>query len=162
MIGNLQAAHRHWNGGANNIFIYNCSFIGTDIGLRFKTTRGRGGVVEAIYAKDIVMKDIAGDAILFDMYYMSLDPIVLKGDKREVPPVVHIPVSVETPVFRNFHISNVVCDGADRAIFIRGLPEMNISDIYLSNMVIKAKKGVEIQEAKNVKQNNVRVVLDPK
>lgn len=150
------------SGGANNIFIYNCSFIGTDIGLRFKTTRGRGGVVEAIYAKDIVMKDILGDAILFDMYYMAQDPIVLKGEKRDAPKVVTYPVTAGTPVFRDFHISNVVCDGAARAIFIRGLPEMNISNIYLDNMVIKAKQGVEIQEAKNVIQNNIHIVLDPK
>jgi polygalacturonase len=36
------------SGGANNLFVYNCTFIGTDIGLRFKTTRGRGGVIENI------------------------------------------------------------------------------------------------------------------
>jgi polygalacturonase len=148
------------SGGANNIFIYDCSFIGTDIGLRFKTTRGRGGVVEAIYARDIVMKDIVGEAILFDMYYMAVDPVPLKGEKRDAPKVINYPVTEETPVFRDFHISNVVCDGARRAIFIRGLPEMNISDIFLDNMVIQAKAGVEIQEAKNVQQKNVRIVLD--
>lgn len=149
------------SGGANNIFVYNCSFIGTDIGLRFKTTRGRGGVVEAIYAKDIVMKDIAGDAILFDMYYAAQDPIPLKGEQRNAPKKALLPVTEETPVFRDFHISNVVCDGAARAIFIRGLPEMNISDIYLDHLVIQAAAGVEIQEAKNIHQNDVRIVLTP-
>jgi polygalacturonase len=147
------------SGGANNIFIYDCSFIGTDIGLRFKTTRGRGGVVEAIYAKDIVMKDIVGEAILFDMYYAAQDPIALKGETREAPKVIKYPVSEETPVFRDFHISNVVCDGARRAVFIRGLPELNISDIYLDNLLIQANEGVVIQEAKNVQQNNVKIIL---
>ena len=46
------------SGGARNIYVSNCTFIGTDIGLRFKTTRGRGGVVENIFIKDIYMKDI--------------------------------------------------------------------------------------------------------
>jgi polygalacturonase len=147
------------SGGANNIFIYDCSFIGTDIGLRFKTTRGRGGVVEAIYAKDIVMKDIVGEAILFDMYYAAQDPIALKGEKRDAPKVVKYPVSEETPIFRDFHISNVVCDGAKRAVFIRGLPELNISDIFLDNLTIQAQEGVEIQEAKNVQQKNVKIIL---
>ena len=41
------------SGGARNIYVSNCTFIGTDIGLRFKTTRGRGGVVEDIFIKDI-------------------------------------------------------------------------------------------------------------
>jgi polygalacturonase len=148
------------SGGANNIFISDCSFIGTDIGLRFKTTRGRGGVVEAIYAKDIVMKDIVGEAILFDMYYMAKDPIPLKGETRDKPKAVSLPVDEGTPVFRDFHISNVVCDGAGRAIFIRGLPEMNIRDIELENILIQARSGIEIEEAKNIQQKNVRVVLD--
>jgi len=146
------------SGGANNIFISDCSFIGTDIGLRFKTTRGRGGVVEAIYAKDIVMKDIVGEAILFDMYYAAVDPVPLKGENRTAPKVAKLPVTAETPVFRDFHISNVVCDGAAKGIFIRGLPEMNISNIFLDNILIQAKEGIQIQEAKNVQQHNVKFV----
>src|ERR1700761_9112165 len=59
------------SGGARNIFVTDCTFIGTDIGLRFKTVRGRGGIVEDIYIKNIAMRDIIGEAILFDMYYMS-------------------------------------------------------------------------------------------
>ena len=55
------------SGGAKNIWVYDCSFIGTDIGLRFKTARGRGGVVENIYVDRINMIDIPGEAILFDM-----------------------------------------------------------------------------------------------
>lgn len=149
------------SGGAKNIFVYDCSFIGTDIGLRFKTTRGRGGVVENIYAKNIIMKDIVGEAVLFDMYYAAQDPIALKGEQREAPKVKLLPVTEETPVFRNFYISNIVCDGASKAVFIRGLPEMSISGIYLENMVIQARQGIDIQEAKNVQLKNVKVITDP-
>ena len=70
------------SGGARNMWISNCTFIGTDIGLRFKTTRGRGGLVENIFIRDIYMKDIPGEAILFDMYYMAQDPIALSGEKK--------------------------------------------------------------------------------
>lgn len=138
------------SGGANNIFISDCTFIGTDIGLRFKTTRGRGGVVSDIYARNINMKDIVGEAILFDMYYAAVDPVPLSGEKREDPKVVLIPVTEETPVFRDFHISNIICDGAAKAVFIRGLPELNISNITLDNLTIKSKTGIDIQEAKNI------------
>ena len=150
------------SGGARNIFVYDCSFIGTDIGLRFKTTRGRGGVVEKIYANHIVMKDIVGEAILFDMYYMAKDPIVLAGENREAPKVKLLPVTEETPVFKDFHISNIVCDGASKAVFIRGLPEMSISGISFENMVIQAREGIDIQEAKNIALTNVKVITDPK
>ncbi len=46
------------SGGARNIFVENCTFMGTDKGLRFKSVRGRGGVVEHIYARNLYMKDI--------------------------------------------------------------------------------------------------------
>ncbi|MEJ5996310.1 glycoside hydrolase family 28 protein [Pedobacter sp. Du54] len=147
------------SGGARNIFVYDCSFIGTDIGLRFKTTRGRGGVVEKIFVKNINMIGIVGEAILFDMYYAAVDPIALKGDKREAPKVVLLPVTEETPTFKDFHISNVACDGASKAVFIRGLPELSISNITLQNLSIKAQEGLDIQEAKNVTLNNVNLVV---
>ncbi|WP_432712416.1 glycoside hydrolase family 28 protein [Pedobacter sp.] len=147
------------SGGAKNIFISDCSFIGTDIGLRFKTTRGRGGVVENIYAKDINMKDISGEAILFDMYYAAVDPIPLQGEKRTAPKVQLLPVTEETPIFRNFYINNITCDGASKAVFVRGLPEMAISDLFLDNLVIKADAGIDLQEAKNVQFSNVHLEL---
>ena len=145
------------SGGANNIYLSNCTFLGADIGLRFKTTRGRGGVVENIFIKDIYMKDIPGEAILFDMYYMAKDPVPLEGEKRELPTVEMLPVDETTPQFRNFHISNVYVNGADKAIFIRGLPEMHVKGIRIENSVFQAKHGVDIQEASNIQLTNVKI-----
>src|SRR6187399_2141142 len=148
------------SGGARNIYVNNCTFIGTDIGLRFKTTRGRGGIVENIFIKDIYMKDIPAEAILFDMYYMAKDPVALAGEKRELPKVELKPVDETTPQFKNFHISNVYCNGAEKAIFIRGLPEMHVKDIVLENMVFQAKKGMDIQEASNISFKNIKVISE--
>lgn len=146
------------SGGAKNIYVENCTFIGTDIGLRFKTTRGRGGVVENIFVRNINMKDIVAEAILFDMYYMAKDPVVLAGESRANIKVETFAVTDATPVFRNFVIENVVCDGAEKAIFVRGLPEMNISAIHLENITIQSKKGIEITEGKNISMKNVLVI----
>lgn len=146
------------SGGARNIHVSNCTFIGTDIGLRFKTTRGRGGVVENIFIKDIYMKDIPGEAILFDMYYAAKDPIPLAGEKRELPKVEFLPVDETTPVFRNFHISNVYVNGAEKAIFLRGLPEMHIKDIVLENMVLQSHKGIDVQEATGITFKNINII----
>lgn len=146
------------SGGAKNIWVYDCSFIGTDIGLRFKTTRGRGGVVENIYVDRINMIDIPGEAILFDMYYAAQDPIVLAGEKREAIKTVTVPVTEATPQFKNMYIKNVVANGAEKAIFFRGLPEMNIKDIFLENVTIQAKKGIEIIEASGISLKNVNVI----
>jgi polygalacturonase len=148
------------SGGAKNIWVYNCSFIGTDIGLRFKTTRGRGGVVENIYVNNINMIDIPGEAILFDMYYAAVDPVPLAGEKREAIKTITVPVTEATPQFKNFYIKDVVANGAEKAIFFRGLPEMNIKDIHLENVTIQSKKGIEIIEASNIFLKNVKVITN--
>lgn len=146
------------SGGARNIYVSNCTFVGADIGLRFKTTRGRGGIVENIFIRDIYMKDIPAEAILFDMYYMAKDPVPLNGEKRELPKAEFKPVDETTPQFRNFHISNVYCNGAEKGIFIRGVPEMHVKDIVLENMVLQARKGIDIQEASGITFRNIQVL----
>jgi len=146
------------SGGVKNVNVENCTFIGTDIGLRFKTTRGRGGVVENINVKNIFMKDIVGEAILFDMYYAAKDPVPQPGEKREVPKIEMKPFDETTPVFKNFNISNVFCDGAEKAIFVRGLPESHINNIKLSNIFIKSKIGIVLQEASAISFNHVEVI----
>jgi polygalacturonase len=139
------------SGGAHDIFVTDCTFIGTDIGLRFKTTRGRGGVVENIFIRNINMQNIASDAISFDMYYFAKAPnLAASGGKVDIPPV-----DEGTPQFRKFYIDNVVCSGAERAMLIRGLPEMSIQDIYLRDVVIKSRRGVELVEASGVGFSNV-------
>ena len=141
------------SGGARNIFVYDCSFIGTDNGLRFKTARGRGGVVENIYVKNIRMKDIVHDAILFDMYYFMKPPV--NNEKVAVPLVTEA-----TPKFQNFYIDSIVCSGAERGIFIRGLPEMSVKRIFLNNVVLRTNKGIELIEATDIHLNNVQVFTE--
>jgi polygalacturonase len=145
------------SGGARNIFISDCSFIGTDIGLRFKTVRGRGGIVEKIYVKNISMRNIVHQAVFLDMYYFAKPPSI--ADIYAGKATVDIPpVTDATPRFRDIHISNIVCDGAEEGIFVRGLPEMNIRDIYLENMVLKVAKGAELAEAQQVHLKNIQLV----
>jgi len=144
------------SGGARNIFVSDCIFVGTDIGLRFKTVRGRGGLVEKIYIKDIRMKDIVHQAVFLDMYYFSKAPTLAATNGKPDPDGIP-PVTEATPRFRDIHISNVVCDGAEEGIFVRGLPEMNIQDIFLENMVLKATKGAELIAAKGIFLKNIQL-----
>ena len=150
------------SGGAKNIWVDDCTFIGTDIGLRFKTTRGRGGIVENIFIKNIAMKNIPGEAILFDMYYAAQDPIALTGEKREPPKVEMKPVTEETPQFRNIYIKNVVVNGAQKAIFVRGLPEMNVKNIVMEDMVMQAKEGLDMTEGSGISLKNVTLITENK
>jgi polygalacturonase len=133
------------SGGVRNVAVRNCIFRGTDIGLRFKTTRGRGGVVENIDIANIVMYDIRLDAISLNMYYW------ISGDP------VPEPVSERTPAFRDFSIRNVVCHGAKRAFELRGLPEMPVERIRLENIRIKATRGAAIDDAKDVTLSGIKL-----
>jgi DNA sulfur modification protein DndE len=135
------------SGGVRNVSVTNCLFHGTDIGLRFKTTRGRGGTVENVDVSNVAMHDIRHEAISLNMYYFVKDP------EPE-------PVSERTPVFRAFRFRNITCDGAARAIELRGLPEMPVENITLENVRMKAKGGVLLSDAKDVTLRNVHLTVD--
>ena len=166
IINNCVVYHSHggfvvgseMSGGVNNMFVSNCTFIGSDIGLRFKTARGRGGMVENIYVNNINMMAIPAEAILFDMYYMAKDPVVLVGEKREPPKVETKPVDESTPQFQHFYFTNITCNGAAKGIFVRGLPEMHIKDIVIENAVLQADEGIDIQEASGITLNNITML----
>ncbi|HEX8462938.1 MAG TPA: glycoside hydrolase family 28 protein, partial [Segetibacter sp.] len=131
------------DGNMRNIFVTNCSFIGTDIGLRIKSNAGRGGLVKDVVIKDIVMSEILEDAILFDTYYED----VAVGKTNDT---VRTTLRDKTPNFSGFAISNVYCTGAKTAISITGLPELAVNNITFNNVVISADRGVQVSNASDV------------
>ena len=146
------------SGGVKNIYVDNCTFLGTDVGLRFKSTRGRGGVVENIYISKINMINIPTEGILFDLFYGGQSPTEAKdSDNKEARTVIQ-DVNEGTPCFRNIYIKDVICKGAGRAIFFNGLPEMKIKNINLENITISdAKEGARLSQAEDVNIQNVIV-----
>ncbi len=143
------------SGGVRNVHVRDCDFRGTDVGLRFKTCRDRGGIVENIEIHDITMSQIGGAAISFDMYYGG----TAWGEGGAIR-AVYEPINEGTPVFRNVSISNVVCDGAKVAIEMRGLPEMPIEGISINGMRVKSEWGVQMQDAINISLKNVQVEVN--
>lgn len=147
------------SGGVKNIYVEDCTFLGTDVGLRFKSTRGRGGVVENIFINRINMIDIPNEPLLFDLFYggkgagEESEEDLLARMKTAVPPVTE-----ETPAFRNIHISNIVCKGSGRAMFFNGLPEMPIRNVSVKNVVMTdASSGIEVSQVEDVTLENIRV-----
>ena len=146
------------SGGVKNISVSNCQFLGTDVGLRFKSTRGRGGVVENIFIKNIDMINIPTDALLFDLYYGGKSASEVLADGDEVKEESNIPaVTEETPAFRNITISRVNCQGARRAMYFNGLPEMNVQNVTVSDCNITAQLGAEVVETTGAIFKNVKI-----
>lgn len=148
------------SGGVKNVYVKNCRFSGTDVGLRFKSTRGRGGVVENIFIEDVVMNDIATEALLFDLFYGGKSALeaLEDGDGEPSTDMVAKPVDETTPQFRNIYVDGVVCRSARRAMLFNGLPEMNVENVEVRNSVIEAEIGAEINESTNVLLENVRII----
>lgn len=113
------------SGSVRRVTISNCVFEGTDRGIRLKSTRGRGGVVEDIRISNIVMNKIQKEALVFHLKYSKM-PEEPKSDR--------------TPIFRNIHVSGITVVDTKTPIMIVGLEEAPISDIVLRDIHIKNAK----------------------
>jgi len=148
------------SGGVKNVHVSNCLFMGTDIGLRFKSNRGRGGVVENIWISNIDMINIPTEAISFNLFYGGNSP-VLEADQKastEARNEKLLPVTEETPSFKNIYMKNINVAGADKALVLQGLPEMNLQNVSLENAVLKAKQGISAVAADGITLKNVKVI----
>jgi polygalacturonase len=132
------------SGGVRDVEVYNCVMTGTDIPLRFKTTRGRGGVVENIRIHNIAISKVTQVCILFDMYYQQRNP------KPE-------PVSERTPIFRDITIKDVTCYSGKRAMSIRGLSELPMNNITIENVKLTCDNGASIADARDFTLRNVQI-----
>ena len=144
------------SGGVKNIYVKNCFFNGTDVGLRFKSTRGRGGVVANIYIDNICMNDIPNEALLFDLFYGGKAAGEETDEEIAARMGVCVPVADETtPEFRNITIENIICSGAKRAIYFNGLPEKPIQNVTLRNIRMTADQGATFNQTENITIENV-------
>jgi len=106
------------SGGIRNVYVHDAYFDGCDRGIRFKTTRGRGNVIENIYIENVEMKNIESQAINFNSYYERA-------------------ATGKSPLFRNVYVDNVRVNGADTAIEMIGLPEKWLENINIRNAVFE-------------------------
>ena len=138
------------DGGMKNIYVTDCVFNGTDIGIRVKSNIGRGGNVRDIYIDNIKMDNIIHEAILFSTSYDDKTVGKASSTTTDIK-------NQKVPHFNNFHISNIVCSGAETAMSISGMEIQPSHDLHFDNIEITSKKAVDVTDAKNIFLNQVKI-----
>ena len=130
------------SGDVRNVFMYDCEFDGTDRAIRIKSRRGRGGVVENLWARDLKVKNMQREVVILNMDYSA--------DRKPA-------ANEKPPVFRNMVISNVTGDGAPMAMLISGLSDSPVENIRFENMTIHSKRGVVAKDVRGIVFDKVQV-----
>jgi polygalacturonase len=158
LIENLTCIHGHGIsigsgtlGGLSHIFVRHCTFDGSDHGLRIKSVRGRGGEVHDIHYSDITMKNVA---VPFDINMLYNGNA---NTKTDVGPRQANGMTRNIPYFHDIHFTNIVVTRCPVAGRILGLPEQPARDITFTNVYIQADRGFQIQDAKDIVFDNVKL-----
>ena len=136
------------SGGVRNVVVTNCVFVGTDIGIRLKSQRGRGGVVEGVSVSNLVMQDVPLPFLLTTFYAGGDRPDELR------------PVDEGTPRYRDLLFSHITARGARAAGEITGLREMPIENVTFSDVQVQAAAGFTVTNARGITFQDVVIDTD--
>jgi len=149
-------------GGVKNITVENCTFTNTECGIRIKSDRDRGGVLENLTYRNLKMTNV-GMPILIYSTYMAKERQY--RDLQKITPEIaetypSAPVTPLTPVYRNISFYNITAtaEKGHRAGLVMGLPEAAVSNILFQNVNIVADNPFGIFFADDVKLLNCRIV----
>ncbi|MDE6407349.1 MAG: glycoside hydrolase family 28 protein [Anaeroplasmataceae bacterium] len=137
--------------GVRNLLVEDCTFIGTDIGVRFKSAMGRGGVVEDITIRNIHMGNILEEAFIFTMGYVLRN---LETDKTDE---MQSTLREDIPEFKNIIMENICCEHAKIGIKIEGLEALPIHHLYFKDIEINAEEALILSHTKDIHMENVTI-----
>ncbi|MCD8216156.1 MAG: glycoside hydrolase family 28 protein [Clostridiales bacterium] len=120
------------SGDVKYVTISNCVFEGTERGIRLKSRRGRGGVIQDIRVNNIIMNKVHCPFIA-NLYY-NCGP---KGEEEFVWDKNPRPVTKDTPVYRRLNFSNITCrEASASAGFFYGLAEKYVEDCSFEDVFV--------------------------
>jgi polygalacturonase len=140
-------------GGVSNFTVRRCTFDGTDTGIRLKSARDRGGLVENLTYSDLTMKNV-GHAISLNSHYEGTTTDTAKVSNEPSQPVTPTTPQWRHLIIRNLSATNCTVDAG----LIVGLPEMPAEDIVFDHVNIDAPKGLQIGYAKNISLHDTHIV----
>ena len=131
-------------GGLDGLVVSHCTFADTDAGIRIKTPRGNGGLLQNATYENLTMNNVKRPIYIIDWYPERNAP---KDPATETPEAL----TPTTPQNQHIVIRNVTATNCPQAGIIRGLPEAPITDVLLTNVQISAKAGLLLYHAKDIK-----------
>lgn len=148
-------------GGVANFLIEHCKFNNTECGIRIKSDRDRGGVVENLVYRDIQMTQV-GIPILVYATYMAKDKD-FRNLQKITPAIAATYPSAQveslTPIYKNILFQNITAttQKGKRAGLIWGLPEAPTDGIIFKNVQIEADGPLGIFNSKHVELNHCSI-----
>ena len=147
-------------GGVRGVLVEENELTGSMYGIRIKTPRGRGGLVQDIVFRNNRMTDVETPMVISGYYEGAgydetavanrlaqggfvLGHQIYPPDTDPVQP--YKPNS--TPWIRNVRVEGLTATGADRAGIVVGLPERPIEGLVLRNVRIEARRGLLVRNA---------------
>jgi polygalacturonase len=145
------------SGGVSNITVVNCSFTGTDNGIRLKSERGRGGIVQNLTYANLTMTNVAWPLLVYSYYEVTLGPLtgVNPTYAANLAATNYTAYTSTDPFWRNITFSNItaVATPSGRPPFmVWGLPEVPASNIVFRAINITSASTLppEILNATNI------------
>ncbi len=152
LIENLTCMHGHGisigsptKNGLSHIIVRDCTFDGTDNGLRIKSYRGNGGEVHDILYSNITMKNVRRPIDINALYNGNA---ATGGDVG--PRQAQAGQTQNIPNFHDIHYANITITGSPVAGRILGLPELPARDITFAGFHVEADRGFQVQDAKDI------------
>jgi hypothetical protein len=137
--------------GLSNLTVINCTFSGTDYGIRMKSDTNSGGIVQNLKYLNLGMTNVKYGAITIYSYYnesgtpTSITPATAAGETIS-------PVNSTTPVWRNIVFSNLTATVSSGGVagIIWGRTELPATNIIMSHVNITASKTFDIYNAQGI------------
>lgn len=149
------------SGGIRHVVAYRNTGIGTSEGIRFKSTRTRGGAVEDILIRDLTLTGVPLPFTFNLDWNPQYSSARIPPGMKDVPPYWKVLTTpVEPPergyvVFRNITIASVRATGARRIITAAGMPEKPLGAVRWENIFAQGLQSGEIRDARDWTMRNV-------
>ncbi|KDN54221.1 glycoside hydrolase family 28 protein [Flavobacterium seoulense] len=137
-------------GMIRNLYVHDCVFKDSGVGIRFKTRRSRGG---------------GGENLIYERIRMNLDQTAIKWDMLGSSGSVgdlaaRLParaINKLTPKFQNITIKDIIVENCTTFIKVFGIPETPVNHLSIENAKVNCDELFDAHDLKNAVFKNISI-----